>query len=65
MSAIPKSDTDEMGLGELIEFAESSDVPAYRGWERWLERHFDPAKSALIELLQEHGVVNEDEEDQA
>lgn len=45
---------DDMSLSDLIALASERGVPGYHPWTDWLEDHYDPAKSALIDLLDWH-----------
>lgn len=47
-------DYDEMSLSDLLALADSRGVAGYHPWGDWLEDYYDPAKSALIELLEWH-----------
>lgn len=54
-SLYPAADVyDDMDLCDLMRLAQSKGIPGFRDWTNWLEDHYDPAKSALIELLDEH-----------
>jgi hypothetical protein len=55
---IPYADVDDMSLNELIDVAKDT-VTGYHGWSKWLEHHYDPAKTALVELLQEFDIIGQ------
>lgn len=52
---------DEMSLSDLMALADEQDMFAYHASTKWLEDYYDPAKSALIDLLNWHQSLTDDE----
>lgn len=47
----PSDDYDDLSLDELMDIAERDDRTGTYAYTRWLEQHYDPARSALMALL--------------
>jgi hypothetical protein len=58
-------DYDEMSLSDLMALARERDVDRYAPWTDWLEDYYDPAKSALIALLDWHADMSKGIQDRA
>lgn len=49
----PVSEYDEMPLQELMDAAHNAGLHQYQRFTQWLEDYYDPARSALIRLLED------------
>jgi hypothetical protein len=58
---ITREATDGMSLGELIEVAQQAEALGhYDVYADWLTEYYDPAKSALVDLLVRFEIVADD-----